>query len=49
MNLRHSLALGMAALCAAATLPGAEVLSGAGATFPFPLYQKWFASYETKF
>jgi phosphate transport system substrate-binding protein len=28
---------------------GADVLTGAGATFPFPLYQKWFAAFGKKF
>ena len=28
---------------------GAEPLSGAGATFPFPLYQKWISTFEKKF
>jgi phosphate transport system substrate-binding protein len=26
--------------------PGALTLTGAGATFPFPLYSRWFAEYE---
>jgi len=26
--------------------PGALTLTGAGATFPYPLYSKWFAEYE---
>ena len=28
---------------------GAEPLLGAGATFPFPLYEKWFATFQKKF
>ena len=27
----------------------AQPLSGAGATFPWPLYQKWFATFQKKF
>ena len=30
--------------------PGtAQALSGAGATFPYPLYQKWYATFHKKF
>ncbi|MBV9443181.1 MAG: phosphate ABC transporter substrate-binding protein PstS [Acidobacteriaceae bacterium] len=38
------------AVCAAAALPlGAQTgLTGAGATFPAPIYQKWFADYGSK-
>jgi phosphate transport system substrate-binding protein len=28
---------------------GADSLAGAGATFPYPLYQKWFAAFEKRF
>ena len=33
---------------AAATSSGGVDLTGAGATFPFPLYSKWFSDYATK-
>ena len=36
-------------LVTAAALRGADALTGAGATFPFPLYEKWFVSFEKKF
>ena len=35
------------ALCGASA-PAAESLSAAGATFPYPLYSKWFAAYQQK-
>jgi phosphate transport system substrate-binding protein len=38
-----------AALVAAAIVPAAaQDLTGAGATFPYPLYSKWFSDYATK-
>ncbi|HEY3836800.1 MAG TPA: phosphate ABC transporter substrate-binding protein PstS [Bryobacteraceae bacterium] len=39
-------ALGLVAICAGLS---EEALRGAGATFPFPLYQKWIASFAEKF
>ena len=36
-------------MLAAGCVQGAEPLRGAGATFPYPLYQKWFAAFEKKF
>ena len=33
----------------AVTLQAADVLVGGGATFPFPLYEKWFVAFEKKF
>jgi len=33
---------------AAASSSGGVDLTGAGATFPYPLYSKWFADYKTK-
>jgi len=45
MNLRSiALALGAAALVAAPA--GAQSLTGAGATFPNPIYTKWFDAYN---
>jgi phosphate transport system substrate-binding protein len=39
--------IGMAALGMAAPLP-AQSLTGAGATFPYPIYSKWFDAYARK-
>ncbi len=35
-------------LCAFAALPavGQTTLNGAGATFPYPMYSKWFSEYH---
>ena len=42
-------ALLAAPLIAAAAVPAvAQDLTGAGATFPYPIYSKWFADYATK-
>jgi phosphate transport system substrate-binding protein len=30
-------------------IQGADTLTGAGATFPYPLYAKWFAAFEKRF
>ena len=39
-------AIAVASLLATASLAGAETLvNGAGATFPYPLYSKWFSEY----
>ena len=35
------------ALCATASAASAQSLNGAGATFPNPIYQKWFSEYST--
>ena len=35
-----------AAVLAGATLTAQAVINGAGATFPNPIYQKWFAEYN---
>lgn len=50
MNLFQSLALPVLGLLALAGGPGvcavrAQAITGAGATFPNPIYQKWFAEY----
>ena len=48
MNRYSRLALA-AGLAAAAVVPAAaQDLTGAGATFPYPLYSKWFSDYATK-
>jgi phosphate transport system substrate-binding protein len=41
------LVVGAATLAGAQTTDGAD-LTGAGATFPYPIYSKWFADYATK-
>jgi len=46
MSLRKSLT-GMFALAALAATAGAQTITGAGATFPFPLYAKWADAYKT--
>ncbi len=41
--------LSAAALCTAATLPAlADDISGAGATFPYPVYAKWAEAYKAQ-
>jgi len=40
--------IALAALFIAATMPvSAQQINGAGATFPYPIYSKWFAEYNT--
>jgi phosphate transport system substrate-binding protein len=41
-----TLAIGLAGACAGAGDATAVSLTGAGATFPFPMYSKWFAEYN---
>src|SRR5258705_6938419 len=41
------LALSLAA-ATVASAAGAQALTGAGATFPYPIYSKWFDLYKTK-
>ena len=38
--------LAMAALAVMAPIAGAQNLTGAGATFPYPIYSKWFDAYH---
>ncbi len=33
-------------VCASASMAGAQKLNGAGATFPYPIYSKWFSEYS---
>ena len=41
-------ALTLALLAAAALPAAAQTLTGAGATFPYPIYSKWFDAYKQK-
>ena len=43
-----ALIAGSLALAAVAATAGAQDLTGAGATFPYPIYSKWFSDYATK-
>src|ERR1700730_5471716 len=45
---RAGLALLSSGLIAGAAAAQAVELTGAGATFPYPIYSKWFADYATK-
>jgi phosphate transport system substrate-binding protein len=41
--------VGLAAVCASVVVAGASAavqINGAGATFPYPIYSKWFAEYQ---
>ena len=42
------LAVGVLALCAIVLADNALLINGAGATFPYPIYSKWFDVYHTK-
>jgi phosphate transport system substrate-binding protein len=42
------LAVGILALCAIVLADNALLINGAGATFPYPIYSKWFDVYHTK-
>ncbi|HEY2026733.1 MAG TPA: phosphate ABC transporter substrate-binding protein PstS, partial [Gemmatimonadaceae bacterium] len=48
MKLTGRLALATSLLVAVAGPAVAQDLTGAGATFPYPIYSKWFADYATK-
>jgi phosphate transport system substrate-binding protein len=41
------LAVGVLALCAIVLADNALLINGAGATFPYPIYSKWFDVYHT--
>jgi phosphate transport system substrate-binding protein len=43
------LAVGVLALCAIVVADNPLLINGAGATFPYPIYSKWFDVYHTKF
>jgi phosphate transport system substrate-binding protein len=42
------LTIGVLALCAIVLADNALLINGAGATFPYPIYSKWFDVYHTK-
>jgi phosphate transport system substrate-binding protein len=42
------LAVGVLVLCAIVLAENALLINGAGATFPYPIYSKWFDVYHTK-
>jgi phosphate transport system substrate-binding protein len=42
------LATGVLALCAIVVADNALLINGAGATFPYPIYSKWFDVYHSK-
>ncbi|GFO57710.1 phosphate-binding protein [Geomonas silvestris] len=42
---RVAVALALVSLCAAGTASAETLINGAGATFPYPLYSKWFSEY----
>jgi phosphate transport system substrate-binding protein len=48
MTLLSKLAFAAAAVLAAASPSLAQDLTGAGATFPYPIYSKWFSDYAAK-
>jgi phosphate transport system substrate-binding protein len=43
------LAVGVLTLCAIVVADNPLLINGAGATFPYPIYSKWFDVYHTKF
>ena len=45
MSMRKALSLALFALLAAAPA-GAQNINAAGATFPYPIYSKWFDEYH---
>jgi len=47
-NIIKTVALAVAVAAGSITGAGAQELNGAGATFPAPIYQKWFAEYGAK-
>jgi len=46
IRLRHRILLLLASLAWALPLLGQTQLNGAGATFPYPMYSKWFSEYN---
>jgi len=46
INLRHRILLLLAGLTLALPVLGQTQLNGAGATFPYPMYSKWFSEYN---
>jgi len=47
-TLTQRFAVGVAALCVTLMAVAATDISGAGATFPYPIYAKWADAYKTK-
>ena len=47
MKRSAGLAIGVLALCAIVLADNALLINGAGATFPYPIYSKWFDVYHT--
>src|SRR5260370_4709498 len=45
-RLIHRIALLLAGLALALPVMGQTTLNGAGATFPYPMYSKWFSEYN---
>ncbi|MGA9903675.1 MAG: phosphate ABC transporter substrate-binding protein PstS [Terriglobales bacterium] len=45
-HVKHRIALLLAGLVLALPLMGQTQLNGAGATFPYPMYSKWFSEYN---
>lgn len=45
MRITRSLPIALALGLVASTLPAQQTLTGAGATFPTPIYQRWFSDY----
>ena len=48
MKLFSTIALAAAALATTLSPAAAQDLTGAGATFPYPIYSRWFSDYATK-
>src|SRR3954449_1379113 len=49
MNTPRTLAIAVTAACAVVSGAGAQQgmrINGAGATFPYPIYSKWFSEYN---
>src|SRR2546423_13982220 len=45
--MKRLIAIGLSALLGGAAFAGGKLLiTGAGATFPFPIYSKWFSEYN---
>lgn len=46
--MRKTVFLGVALLCLGAVASAQTLINGAGATFPYPMYSKWFDEYHKK-
>jgi len=49
MNKRYRAIILIAGLLTGPVIRGADAVTGAGATFPYPLYEKWFAAFQKRF